>query len=1012
VTFSHNNRFLAIPALLLLAGSALAQTTPTQTTPVVATGVTATMHGVVADPTGAVIPGTSLTLTTAQGKAVGTTKSDGAGHYSFPGIAADNYIISAETTGFAAFRSQPIAIAAGQSRRVNITLAIEESKQVMVVSDDSPQISLASDQNASALVIKGKDLDALSDDPDELSNELQALAGPAAGPNGGQIYIDGFTGGQLPPKSSIREIRINQNPYSAEFDKLGYGRIEILTKPGTDKLHGQFQMMGNTKGLNTGNPYVSTGVPDYYSDQINGNVSGAITKNSSFNFHVEYRNIQSANPYVLYSIPGYADASYSGALFNPNNRWNIGPRFDVQLGAKNTLTTSYQWTHQETSGNLGSSSLPTLATSNSYTEHAVQIIDTEVITDKIVNETRFQFRRYMSNNQATPQAIPAALATYLPSVTATSPTIYVSGSFNAGASASQFSSDSQDNFELQNIATIAAGKHALKFGTRLRDSREANSGTAGYNGSFIFNSPTVYQSAQSLLSNGFASGITAGNGATQLTYSYGKPGVLANVFDGALFVQDEWKVSPVLTLSPGFRFETQNHIPDQANFGPRLSLAWALDGSAKKQAKTVFRAGFGLFYDRTGNGDLLNTERYLSSGTGTESVTIKNPTCFSSIGFSSLTPTQIEDCGITSTPPPTYYRIAKGYRSQDNEQLGLSIERQLAKTSTLSITYLRTYGIHENSLENVNTPRPNSATVLDPPAPNQNYNIIDEYNSEGFYHQSQLIANVRTQFGQNFNLSGYYQFDHARGDINGTPSNPYNFKQDFGRSGFNMANLAVVVANWTGPWGIRLSNFLFTHSGTPYNIIVGGDDVNNDGSFDDRPSYAPAGATAGGNYIQTQFGLLDIAPPNPINPKDPKSGERIIPANLGTGPAFVADNIRIAKTIGFGPPAGDAQNSQKQRGQNNPSGQMGAFGRPMGGGRGGPFGPTANTGRKYSLTISAQALNAFNDINAGTPSGTLTAGKVAGEPNPLFGQSTTLATSFGSNNVAARRIMLQAVLNF
>ena len=94
------------------------------------------------------------------------------------------------------------------------------------------------DNNAGAIVIKGKDLDALSDDPDELQDELNALAGPAAGPNGGQIYIDGFTGGQLPPKSSIREIRINQNPFSAQYDKLGYGRIEILTKPGTDKLHG------------------------------------------------------------------------------------------------------------------------------------------------------------------------------------------------------------------------------------------------------------------------------------------------------------------------------------------------------------------------------------------------------------------------------------------------------------------------------------------------------------------------------------------------------------------------------------------------------------------------------------------------------------------------------------------------------------------------------------------------------------------------------------------------------
>ena len=113
-------------------------------------------------------------------------------------------------------------------------------------------------QNANAVVLKGKDLDALSDDPDELENQLQALAGPAAGPNGGEIYIDGFTGGQIPPKSSIREIRVNQNPFSAEFDRLGYGRIEILTKPGTDKLHGQIEARGNDSSFNSRNPILQT----------------------------------------------------------------------------------------------------------------------------------------------------------------------------------------------------------------------------------------------------------------------------------------------------------------------------------------------------------------------------------------------------------------------------------------------------------------------------------------------------------------------------------------------------------------------------------------------------------------------------------------------------------------------------------------------------------------------------------------------------------------------------------
>ena len=124
--------------------------------------------------------------------------------------------------------------------RLNVAMAISVAEEKVQVSDTAPTIDVNPSNNAGAIVISGKELEALPDDPDELQSDLQALAGPSAGPNGGQMYIDGFTAGQLPPKSSIREIRINQNPFSSEYDRLGYGRIEIFTKPGTDKYHGQF----------------------------------------------------------------------------------------------------------------------------------------------------------------------------------------------------------------------------------------------------------------------------------------------------------------------------------------------------------------------------------------------------------------------------------------------------------------------------------------------------------------------------------------------------------------------------------------------------------------------------------------------------------------------------------------------------------------------------------------------------------------------------------------------------
>ena len=153
------------------------------------------------------------------------------------------------------FDKSGVALAAGQTLRCDISLTLEVEKEKVEVNASTTQLDVSPQNNANSIVLQGKDLEALSDDPDELSSELQALAGPSAGPNGGQIYIDGFTAGQLPPKASIREIRINQNPFSAEYDKLGYGRIEIFTKPGTDKLHGQLQMLGNASAFNSRNPF-------------------------------------------------------------------------------------------------------------------------------------------------------------------------------------------------------------------------------------------------------------------------------------------------------------------------------------------------------------------------------------------------------------------------------------------------------------------------------------------------------------------------------------------------------------------------------------------------------------------------------------------------------------------------------------------------------------------------------------------------------------------------------------
>ena len=410
----YRTHFVLLLALCI-AGALAAQTqapTVPATAPVVTTAsstpatpaTTATVRGHIADPSGALIPGASITITTPAGKVVTKTTADASGQYVVNGLAPGSYIVQTNVEGFAPFTSPAIQLASGQVKRVDISMAMVVEQQSVVVSDESPAVSVEAGGNASAIVLKGADLDALSDDPDELSNELTALAGPSAGPNGGQIYIDGFSGGQLPPKSAIREIRINQNPFSAEFDHIGYGRIEILTKPGTDKLHGQFFLQGNDKAFNTGNPFTPV-IPPYYSYQFNGTVSGALSKTASFFVSAEQRNTENVNAWL---IPDAVIANTSGVyvdnqnygvnLLNRRIRDNASARIDWQLGAKNTFTVRYGFWSESEHGDLNSGSLATASTHESNTDHTVQMSDAIIINDHMVNESRFQYERQNENH--------------------------------------------------------------------------------------------------------------------------------------------------------------------------------------------------------------------------------------------------------------------------------------------------------------------------------------------------------------------------------------------------------------------------------------------------------------------------------------------------------------------------------------------------------------------------------------------------------------------------------------
>jgi hypothetical protein len=933
-------------------------------TPAEAQAPTGNVHGAVTDPSGALIPSAKVVLSNDSGfsKSV-ISGSDGVfevGH-----LVPGRYSLFVTAAGFAPATVPNVLIYGGKTTLENIALRLPVQQEQVQVSDQGLSVDTGAENNASAIVIKGKDLDALSDDPDELQNELNALAGPSAGPNGGQIYIDGFTGGQLPPKSSIREIRINQNPFSAQYDKLGYGRIEIFTKPGTDKFHGMFMANGNDSAFNSLNPFV-TNEPPYYSTFFAGNASGALARSASWFANVFSRNTRSNSIVDAELLDASGNSyNYTTAIANPQSRLDISPRFDFQLGANNTLSVRYMFDRQkETNNGVSQFALESQAYDTLNHENTIQLSDTQVLGANIVNETRFQYTRDRDNQAAQ----------------SSDPTVTVQGAFTGGGNNTGAVRDNQDRYELQNYTTAVKGAHSLNFGTRLRLTRDSNYSTSGFNGNYIYTSLSTYKTKT----------------PSEYDVTAGTAGSRVNLFDAGLFFQDDYKARPNLTLSYGLRFEAQNSISDHADWAPRLSFAWAPGARNNAPAKTVIRGGYGWFFDRFSSTYVLDAIR--QNGINQQQYVIKNPSFYENAP-------SISQLAASSTAAPTIYQVAPNLRAAVNMQTAFGIEHQFGKIATASATYINSRGVHQYYSDNINaylaqTYDADTGTGTRPNGINEN---IYRFQSGGVYNQNQLMFNYTVRASR-VSLFGFYMVNFAKADTSGAtyfPSNQTDPGADYGRANFDVRNRFLLGGNVQAPYGVSFSPMVVADSGQPFNITVG-QDLNGDNQFNDRPAFATS-STA--NPIQTSYGTFNT---------DPSWNQARIPYNYGNGPSQFSMNLRISKSIGVGPKVKEGS-ATATGGPGGPGGGGPPPGGGPGGGGGGlgPGGLSSNGGpprldravpRRYSLNFAAMGRNIFNNVSLAQPVGVL--------GSQLFGKSNALAGGFFSSPAANRSIDLQMSFSF
>ena len=1012
-------------ALLLVAALAVSRA-PAQP-------VSGVIKGVLTDDSGGVIPGASVSLTGHGGTITVQTQADGS--YTFTGLASGQYTVQVTYPGFTPFQ-KVVTVNPGSTIQVAVQLALSTEKQeVTVQAEGGPHVSVQPDNNATALVIKGEDLAALPDDPDDLSDALQALAGPAAGPNGGQIYIDGFSGGNLPPKDSIREIRINQNPFSAEYDRLGFGRIEILTKPGSDSFRGSLFLNDSDSIFNSRNPF-SINKPDYSNRMFGGNIGGPINKRASFFLDFNRRQVTgNAIVNAIYLDPNtLVPSPLQESVVTPNTRTTIAPRLDYQLSANHTLVArfEYGWNDQDNNG-VGGYRLPPPYAQTGYNSTGdyqnLMLTETAVVNPSTINETRFQYTR-----------------TYAASAGNLLPTIYVSGAFTAGGADEGNNYDTKQHFELQNNTSISHGTHTIRWGLRARRESDRNMSPNGFGGAYYFDggiAPELDSNNQIVLDAngdpiteqilgieqyrrtllfqqmGFSPAMIQqyGGGATQFTIDAGNPYASISQYDAALFAQDDWRLRPNLTLSYGLRYEIQNNISDHRDFAPRLGVAWAPGSSKDGRQKTVIRGGFGIFYDRVPDSIIENA--FLLNGTNQLAYTVTDPLTFPNVPpLSSLTLQQ-----------NSIYRLDPDLRSDYSLQSAIGVERQLPRNTTMAITYTNTRALHLEQTVPINTPLPGTYIPGEPGSgvlPYGNAGNLFEYESGGLMKQNLIMANFNTRFSNNVSLFGNYSYNRANA-LPTTPSDPYDFLLDWGRSSLERRNRFQLVGSVGAPLGLQLSPFLILQSGAPYDVELGRD-LYGDTLKNARPGFATG---PGPDVAVTPLGDFNT---NPV----PGSAVDLVPYNYLTSAGLISFNLRVARTFGFGAPRGGNSMAAASGGAPAGPGGMGGGGRGGfgggpgggggrgpgggggmrmgggGGGRGGPFGmmgSSTSSEHRYSLTFSVMFTNILNHVNPG--------GYVGNLNSPQFGQPTGVNTAFGGGGFGGagatadnRRIELQTRFSF
>jgi outer membrane receptor protein involved in Fe transport len=757
----------------------------------------ASVTGVVLDQAGAAIAGAKVQLN-ATGISQQSTSTDQAGAFRFTRVPFAKYQIQVFSEGFES-SAVDITVGSQSPAPLQITMTIESVRSETTVTSDAAPISTEASENKDSVVLSEQSLSSLPIfDQDYVPAMSRFLDPGSVGTSGVSLVVNGMEVNNLGVSSSaIKEIKINQDPYSAEFQRPGRGRIEVTTKPGSTDYHGTFNFIFRDAHLNARDPFALTRPPEQRRI-YEGYLSGPVRRSKQTSFLISLSRKDEDLQSVVFA-QGLAGAIQQNVAA-PSRYMLFAAQISHSLSDTNTFSVRYSYLSEKVNNQgVGSTTLQEAGINNRNLEQEINYSQQTVFSPKLVNNFRLLLGVERQSNVSVTRA----------------PRIVVLDAFvGGGAQADQLRTE----YHAQLMETLAysTGRHLIKAGINIPDlSRRGLNNNNNSAGTFYFSNLNDYQQHRPY----------------SFVQQQGNGHVVFLEKQLGLFVQDEYHLRKNLMISAGLRYDWQNYFHDNNNFAPRISIAY----SPGTSQKTVIRGGAGIFNDRSGARPIQDI--LLFNGSRLRLYVLPNP------GF----PDPLSMGASLTAQPVSITRLDPEVSIPFTVQYSFGVEHQLRKSTTLAVTYLGFRGLNQFRSRDINAPLSPAYTVR----PDPSIGVLREIESAGRRVSNSLEVSLRGNVTRFFNAIAQYRLASSHDDTSGInyfPPNAYDLSGEWARSDFDRRHRFELLGTLNPDKLLNLGVALSLYSGTPYTLTTGLDAFHT-GTANARPTGVSRNSLQGPGYV-------------------------------------------------------------------------------------------------------------------------------------------------------------------